>query len=116
MHRCNLIEDYFLEETCGLLMRIPSALLGNWSPRGEWGILFEGGERRGAAAGGEGVVKAAGIGVSKEESLLCPLAGGSSLGCGGRGALAQPLQPPSDPLSSLSPCFRKAPLVFCWGD
>ena len=37
-----LTNDYFLEEVCGFLIRIPPALLGKWSPAGEEGIPLRG--------------------------------------------------------------------------
>lgn len=49
MRRHVLTEDCFLEEMCGLLMRIPPALQGNQSPAGEWGIPGEGEERWGCS-------------------------------------------------------------------
>ena len=44
-----LTNDYFLEEVCGLLIRIPPALLGKWSPAGEEGIPLRGWERWGCS-------------------------------------------------------------------
>lgn len=99
MHRHDLTKDGFPEETCGLLMRILPAPPGNQSPAGECGgSLARVGRGDGAAGGGEGVVRATGIGVSKEGwqhwPHLCSLSWAPSL------------------LSFLSPCFGRVSFIF----